>query len=295
MEHSRLSSIWMSSRRILLPKIETLVEDIYAVFDKDVTVSPEDAQSFGEELSKVVIEQVSERKPGYLRLSNLGNSCSRQLWYSVNTPELAERMSGSTRIKFLIGHITEAVILFLAKLSGHSVTDEQKEVSLHGVSGHIDALADGELVDVKSASPRSYLKFVSGLKPEQDDFGYINQIGNYGASLGHQRGHFLAADKVSGKLHLDTHEFPEFPQSDLEKKVNDTKEMLASNTPPERSFTDVKDGESGNRKLGVKCSYCAFKHTCWPGIETWQYAGGPRFLTKVVRTPKPTKGAGRVE
>lgn len=274
-----------------MKKIETIVEDIYNVFEQDITVDSSEAKAFGDDLARVVIEQVTERKNQHLRLSNLGGPCRRKLWYSINASELAERMPGYTRIKFLIGHITEAVVLFLAKLAGHSITDEQRKVSLYGVGGHIDALVDNELVDVKSASPFSFKKFSAGLKPEDDGFGYVSQLGNYGASLGLERGHFLASDKVSGKLHLDTHTFPE---KDHEREVLEVREMLAGNEPPDRGFEDEKDGESGNRKLGTTCSYCDFKHVCWPGLQVWQYSNGLRFLTKVVRPPNPTKGAGRV-
>lgn len=263
--------------------ISTLVEDIYGVFDKEVTVSPEDSQAFGEDLSRIVIEAVTERKGNHLRLSNLGTPCRRKLWYSINCAELAERMSGATRIKFLIGHVTEAVILFLARLSGHTVTDQQREVSINGVHGHIDALVDGELVDVKSASPYSFTKFANGLTLQEDAFGYLSQLGAYASSLGRKRAHFLPVDKVLGRLHLDTHELPEV---NYVNKVADTQRMLESNEPPEREYTDVPEGASGNRKLGVACSYCDFKEVCWPGVKTYGYARGPVFLTKVVKPPR---------
>lgn len=263
--------------------IDTVVEDIYAVFNEDVTVDPEVANRFGEELSRIVVEQVTERRTPHLRLSNLGNSCRRQLWYSINVPELAEAMHGSTRIKFLIGHITEAVVWFLARLSGHAVTHEQAEVEVNGVKGHIDGLLDGELTDVKSASPYSFTKFVNGITPDTDAFGYLSQLGTYAKGLEKQRGHFLAVDKVLGKLHLDTHDLPD---KDYEQDVTDVRTMLASNQPPARGFEDEVEGKSGNRKLGTKCSYCPFKKHCWPGVQTFQYARGPVFLTKVSRQPK---------
>jgi hypothetical protein len=192
-------------------------------------------------------------------------------------------MHGSAYIKFLIGHVTEAVVLFLARLAGHSVTREQEEVNLHGVSGHLDAVIDGDLVDVKSASPYSFKKFEAGLKPESDSFGYLGQLGSYGHALGTSRGHFLAVDKVLGKLHLDTHDLPE---KDYEKEVNDVRSILAHNEPPERGFEDEPEGASGNRKLCTVCSYCEFKDTCWPGLQVFKYAKGPVFLTKVAREPK---------
>lgn len=246
-------------------------------------MSPEVAQAFGDSLARIVSDRVSETHKPRLRLSNLGNSCRRQLWYSINSPELAERLSGATRIKFLIGDITESVILFLARLAGHDVTDEQKTVEVHGVQGHIDAKIDGHLTDVKSASPYSFQKFKGGLNPEQDAFGYLSQLGTYTHAEGDTTGSFLAVDKVLGHLHLDTHEFPE---TDYEPKVTETRAMLASPTPPPRDYTDEPDGKSGNRKLGVKCSYCDFKHTCFPGLRTYQYSRGPVYLTTVLRPPK---------
>lgn len=263
--------------------ISTLVEDIYAVFDKDVTVSPEDTKAFGEELSRVVTDAVTEQHRPRLRLSNLGKPCSRQLWMDVNASELGEKLHGSTRIKFLIGHIAEAVVLFLAKLAGHSVTDQQREVNINGVKGHIDGLVDGELVDVKSASPYSFAKFAAGLIPQSDAFGYLSQLGSYANAMRHPRAHFLVMDKVLGKLHLDTHELPEV---DYNAKVDATRAILSNATPPERGYEDEPEGASGNRKLCVSCSYCPYKFHCWPGLKQYSYARGPVYLTKVVREPR---------
>lgn len=272
-----------------MPKIETLIDDIYSVFDKPSAVSPEVAESFGVRLAKMIVSRITERKEkNSLRLSNLGKPCLRQLWYSINTPELGEKLSGATRIKFLIGDITEYVILFLAELAGHTVTDFQKEVSLNGVRGHIDARLDGELVDVKSASPYSFKKFESGLRAEDDSFGYLDQLGSYGAVDRDKRAHFLVLDKVLGKLHLDTHDLPEV---NYEEKIKSTRLLLDRNEPPERGFSDEPDGKSGNRKLCVNCSYCEFKDTCWPGLRVIPYANGPRFLTVVRREPKPRDSA----
>jgi hypothetical protein len=265
-----------------LSKIESLVEDIYGVFDKEVKIDEGAVKALSEDIARIVSDQFDKRKT-HLRLSNLGKPCRRQLWYSINTPELGEKLSGPTRIKFIIGHITEAVVLFLATLAGHAVTDQQKQVQIDGVKGHIDGLIDGELVDVKSASPYSFSKFKEGLQPGQDAFGYLSQLGSYGAALGKSSGSFLAVDKVLGHLTLDTHELPE---KDYGKDVRDVRAILAANKPPDRAYSDVPEGASGNRKLDVACSYCEFKHTCWPGVQTYAYSRGPVFLTRVVRPPR---------
>ena len=51
------------------------------------------------------------------------------------------------------------------------------------------------------------------------------------------------------------------------------------------------DGSSGNRKLDVGCSYCAYKVDCWKdsnngtGLRKFIYANGPRYLTQVAKKP----------
>lgn len=266
-----------------MPKLDTLVEDIYAVFD-GVEIPPKVAEDFGVRLGRMIASRISERKETTLRLSNLSKPCIRQLWYSINTPELGEKLTGATRIKFLVGDIYEEVILFLAQLAGHSVTRQQETVDVNGVVGHIDGFIDDELVDVKSASPYSFDKFKNGLRPEDDSFGYLGQLGSYGVGTGRKRGHFLVANKVLGTLHVDSHDLDQ--EVDYEKRTNEVRAALASNTPPEKGFTDEPEGKSGNRKLCVNCSYCSFKGTCWPGLKTAAYSRGPVFLTKVVRQPK---------
>lgn len=267
-----------------MKKIETLVEDIYALFDNDVEIKEEDAIEFGKTLGQMLVRRLStKREKPSVRLSNAGTPCSRKLWYTVNTPQLAEKLDAPTRIKFLFGDITEELILFLARLAGHTVEREQETVNVAGVPGHIDAVVDGELVDVKSASPYSFDKFKEGLTDETDGFGYRTQLGSYRTALGHKRAHFLAVNKVLGHLHLAT----EYDDGrDYQRLVEEAKLSVRAAEPPPRGFGDVPDGKSGNRKLGIQCSYCSFKDTCWPGLQVVPYANGPRFLTAVVREPK---------
>lgn len=268
-----------------MKRIETIVEDIYALFEKDIEIKKEDAEEFGRQLGAMLVQRLSERKrEATLRLSNAGTPCRRKLWYSLNTPQLAEPLSAPTRIKFLLGDISELLVLFLAKIAGHKIEREQETVYVAGVPGHIDAVVDDVVVDVKSASPYSFTKFKEGLKRATDSFGYLTQLGSYRTGTGSKRSGFLVLNKVLGHLHLDLHEDDNV---DYETVVEDAKATVALPAPPERHYEDVPDGASGNRKLCIECSYCDFKETCWPGLTTIPYANGPRFLTRVVRTPKP--------
>lgn len=267
------------------PSIETLIEDIYRTLEQDEKVWDEQhVLEFSGDLARRLSSRLAETTGGgTLRLSNIGTKCLRKLWYSIRHPGLAEPLPGSARLKFILGDIFESVLLFLAKCAGHDVTDEQKEVTLAGIKGHIDGLVDGHLVDLKSASPFSFAKFRNGLHPGNDSFGYLTQLGAYCAALGRNVGSFLVGEKVLGKLHLDTHVFPE---KDYEQHIENLRAVIADDATPPRAYSDVESGAAGNRKLGIECSYCPFKRQCWPGLRGFAYARGPEYLTNVVETPR---------
>jgi hypothetical protein len=223
-------------------------------------------------------------------MSNLGSKCARKLWYSINRPELSEPLPASARLKFLYGDVLEELLMFLARAAGHTVEDEQAEVTLEGVRGHIDGTIDGELVDCKSASSFGFKKFKEHGLQHDDPFGYLVQLDGYLTSssslpslVERNRAHFLAVDKTLGHIALDTH-----ARSDTDYKtlVAQRKAMLAFPQPPARAFSDEPDGKSGNRKLGLACSYCSFKHSCWPGLRVFNYSRGPTYLTTVGQEPK---------
>lgn len=265
--------------------IDTLVPDILALFEADrIDLSPELYEAFTNALSsKVKYRLENERGGTYLRASNVGKPCDRQLWYDVNAPEKGEKLPPEAKIKFLYGDILEEMLLFLARQAGHTVEREQEEIKINGVVGHIDAVIDGVLVDCKSASSRSFDKFESGLDPSNDDFGYLTQLDLYLSALDIQNGAFLVIDKQLGKLCLDKHSRSGLDWSPL---IDQKKQMLATPAPPPRAFEPVPEGKSGNQKLGVSCSYCKFKGHCWPEMRTFLYAKGPVYLTTVAKLPE---------
>lgn len=266
--------------------IDTLIEDIYDLFRKREDIPVEQAEEFGKSLGKTIAERLSERRHPRLRLSSMGQPCERKLWYSIKKPEAAEGMEPWVYIKFLLGDIFEATLLFLAKAAGHDVRGEQDELVLHGVTGHRDGIIDDVLVDLKSASPYGFEKFKSGLTPDADSFGYLSQLDTYlhaSEDVPTGEGAFLVGNKVTGRLALDRHRKSE---TDYAAIVARKRELLASDEPPPRGYDDVPIGAFGNRKLAVVCSYCEFKRTCWPNLRTFIYSDGPEFLTVVKKEPR---------
>jgi hypothetical protein len=261
--------------------IDTLVDDIYDLLDKGKS-RPNQEFLFG--MAAAIMDSVrkqlwfssQEDKRPALRMSNIGKPCSRALWYEITAKVEGETYSPQTRLKFMFGDIAEALILYLAKEAGHTVEDQQKEIEIDGIKGHLDAVIDGELVDVKSASAYGMRKFKEATLPTDDPFGYISQISGYANALGKTSGTFLAFDKSSGELATYTH-------SDLEntsERIASVSADMARTEPPDRAFETVLDRKDKRQKLGINCSYCSYKETCWAdeGLELKFRSGRPVFF-----------------
>ena len=266
-------------------QFETLVEDIMQMVDEGTEIKDADIHELMADIEFSVrrqLERGERQDRGTVRMSNVGKP-DRQLWYEVNGAE-GEPLRPNTRIKFLYGDIIEALALFLARAAGHEVTGTQKEVELEGVKGHIDCVIDGVLVDVKSASKFAYKKFKDGTLPEDDAFGYMHQISGYKQAGGWGRCAFLAFNKESGDM--VTYEPDDIDlDHNTDQRIRHVKDMVQMAQPPARCHEPIADGKSGNMKLGVVCSYCAYKDTCWPELRTFIYSNGPRYLTTVAREP----------
>lgn len=178
------------------------------------------------------------------------------------------------------------MLLFLAKEAGHDVEREQEEVEIDGVTGHIDAVIDGVVVDAKSASPYGYQKFKQGGVVADDPFGYVDQLSGYGDVLTPgQDTAWLAIDKVSADICIAPLPATVIKHHKPGPRIAELKEVIASDEIPELCYQPIPDGKSGNYKLPTGCSYCSHKSRCYPALRTFLYSTGPRFLTTVAREP----------
>lgn len=271
--------------------LDTLIEDIYSVLSSGVELGEKDYEKFGQDMARLLKSKLTPKKrdaKGRLWFSMLGKK-DRQIWYSYHGYE-GEPIDGPAYLKFLMGDVWEALLLFLAKASGHTVEDEQKPLALDGVTGRQDATIDGVKVDVKSASSYSFKKFKNNTLKHNDPFGYYYQIAGYSQAEKEEgdRVAFLAAEKQTGALALLNVTSKDLPNA--RERVAHIKEMVKGEIP-ERCYPAEPMGSSGNEALSSNCSYCQHKHTCWAdanggeGLRTFFYSSGPVFLTKVVKTP----------
>ena len=278
-----------------MKSIDTLVKDIYDLFNSDeISMDEKEIDTYINEFGNNIKEHLKsslfekERDKNNLRLSAIGRP-DRQIWYDVNLNNKAQPFTSPTKIKFLYGYILEELLIALSKIAEHKVTDTQKELEVEGVKGHQDCMIDDVLVDCKSTSPRGFDKFKKGDLIRDDPFGYIAQISAYAEGNNVDKAAFLAINKQSGEICLSpVHSLEMINAGD---RIDYLKVMVKNNEPPNRCYSDVKDGASGNRKLGISCFYCNHKKECWKdvnngkGLRVYNYAMGYRYLTKVIREP----------
>lgn len=256
------------------------------------TITDELLDRYGESFKSFLKSRFTgprEARKGTLRMSNIGRPCERQLYYEVNHKEEAEELRPEAHLKFAYGDLIELLMLFLCEAAGHTVEGTQDEQEIEGIKGHRDAVIDGTVVDVKSASTYSFKKFAEGRLEEDDAFGYIDQLQSYLHSgqedpkvTDKSRGAFLVVDKTLGHICLDVHQTQEI---DYPRIYRYKKSMVNSDKVPPRGYEPVPDGKSGNEKLGVSCSYCSFNKKCYPNLRTFLYSNGVTHLTTVKREP----------
>ena len=272
-------------------KISTLLEDIGDRLEEGTLPEETNLALVLDELKEVMenffVEESNRDSTGKLRLSAVGRE-DRKLWYDFNG-YAKEKLNTSQRIRFCLGHILESFVLLLTREAGHTVEDCQKEVSVEKVKGHIDCIIDGELVDVKSASPYGFKKFVDGsIITGEDPFGYMYQLSSYGAALGKKKGYFLSIDKSGGNLNL-----LEVPLNNVDpaERISYLKDTLPDSDPPDRCYPEVEEA-SGNKRIGFNCKYCDYKVECWKdsnngqGLRKYNYAKGPEYFTHVQKEPR---------
>ena len=219
-------------------------------------------------------------------------------------PGHGTELDPETHGTFFYGDLLEALILALAKASGHRVEGLQDELEINGIKGHRDAVIDGMTVDVKSASSYSFQKFEFGQLRKDDPFGYISQLSSYVYAgkddplvTDKERGAFLVVKKDRFKLCLDIHNFKEEIKH-KEEEIDEVKKLMDQSKPPKRGFSDIEDGywkgkgksrvwvPNGNLTLPAACGYCEYKKVCWPGLRAFAYSNGPKYYTKVINEPR---------
>lgn len=277
--------------------LNTIVPDIYGLLEnlsngEPLPITEEALDETMASMKEAILHWATPRPRDTdftVRMSNVGKP-SRQMWFEKRDPSGRGDVDGATQIKFLYGHILEEIVLMLVRMSGHSVTDEQKEVTVNGIVGHMDCKINGQVVDVKSASKFAFNKFMKGTLADDDPFGYLGQLAGYEKAEGTDEGGFLVINKESGELCMYVPD--DLDKPNIDTKINTLLDELKLDTPPELCYTPIPDGKKGNMQLPKGCTWCKYKHDCHKdanngaGLRTFKYSTGYKYLTHVEAEPK---------
>ena len=264
-------------------------------------------------MAKATLKRNKPREHGKLWASDLGKPCMRQHWYNFNMPEASDPLMGHTKFKFLYGNILEEAVLYLAEEAGHTVSDQQGRVEWDVVrpfsmdwtmSGRIDGIVDGALIDVKSTSSFGFKRYKDGINPSNDSFGYLYQLGFYKTygdfDVPFIEEGFIWIDKQNGHIKYTQCTVPS--EEEIEQRTHDIIDAVETEkvSRVNRGYSPEPYGKSGNECLPMSCSYCSYNKECWKdsnmgqGLRTFAYNHKPVHFTTILREPKVPEmlGAG---
>ena len=252
--------------------------------DDSVAVSDKLIDEFGEMCKDAFRKQFTNKreKSFRARMSNIGKPlCQLQMEKSNAEPE---GQPYNNKMRNTFGDLIEALAVTIIKASGIKVDSTQKSVSYNMDKSKIDGTYDIEIgnsiYDIKSASPYAFEhKFgdEGGFNSivEDDSFGYLSQGYLYSESENKKFGGWIVINKSTGEWLVT-----ETPTEDEKYKniaINLSKENLHAldeGKPFRRCFSDIEETfrkiPTGNRVLGIVCSFCPYKFPCW-GKDKLQY------------------------
>ena len=232
------------------------------------------------ELSKKALEKHFTRKEEdfRLRMSNVGKPlCQLQMQAKGVEPE---KPSHDFIVRMIIGDMLEALVIVLLKAAKIEVKSQHQKVSLgvgdRQIEGEYDIELDDGIYDIKSVSPFSFTtKFNADngydkIK-QSDSFGYISQGHGYGMAANKPFKGWIAINKTTGEIVFTDSKHTDEEKKEVYSKIYNTSIALLDEKPFERCFTDIEEvyysKPTGNRTLGIECSYCPYKHDCWDNLE----------------------------
>ena len=255
----------------------------------ETTVDEAVIEQVGKDVAEAVRKQFSSgsRDEFKLRMSNLGRpKC--QLWFEKNDPEDKTPFPPHFLVNMMLGDIVEAVFKGLLRAAAVEFTDNEKVVLTLSdgteINGEYDMVLDGKVDDVKSASPWSYQNKFKDFETlaKGDTFGYVSQLVGYATAANKEVGGWWVINKANGEFkYVDASSVD--TASELQK-IEETVKYIKDDQPFERCFDSVPETyfkkPSGNLKLNSTCGFCAYKHKCWPNLQSL-----PSRVSKAVEKP----------
>jgi len=221
---------------------------------------------------------VKEDREFTLRMSNIGRpACQLHMQAKGAEPE---PKTYDFKMRMIMGDVMEAALMALIEAAGIEIKSKHGKVSYDAngttIKGEYDIELDDGIYDIKTASPFAFEhKFNADNAFDKiksnDSFGYVAQGIGYGMGAGKPFKGWIALNKSTGEITFADAKYDEDEKEEVNDKIQ--KSILATDLskPFSREFSDVPEvfykKETGNRTLGIECSWCDYKHECWPNLE----------------------------
>ena len=260
-------------------KEASLISYLLSVLDGKAEMPSYLFDEFADLSRKALKKHFTRKKEDFrLRMSNVGKPlCQLQMQAKGVEPE---KPSHDFIVRMIIGDMLEALVIVLLKAAKIEVKSQHQKVSLgvgdRQIEGEYDIELDDGIYDIKSVSPFSFTtKFNADngydkIK-QSDSFGYISQGHGYGMAANKPFKGWIAINKTTGEIVFTDAKHTNEEKKEVYSKIYNTSTALLDEKPFERCFTDVEEvyysKPTGNRTLGIECSYCPYKHDCWDNLE----------------------------
>lgn len=233
-----------------------------------------------------------------LRMSSVGKPlCQQQLAHSG--AETDPPWNGYAHVmQMVLGDLHEAVGVAVLKAAlGDRVQNVDQEVHLDiggiDLKGTYDIKIDNKIYDIKTSSETQWrLKWTAPDAFNQvrasDHFGYTHQGYLYAQADKSQFGGWIVLNKSTGEWTVvSTPVVDNMYRKEALEVVNKNIKAVINNEPFKRLF-ELKDEtfnkkKTGNKILGMPCTYCEYKSACW-GAENLQLLDQPK--SKALKPPK---------
>jgi len=206
-----------------------------------------------------IIDMIESKRAGeniprqHLGLSEIGHKCPRWLWYAHHNTQ-SKPVEGRIIRLFRTGNIIEDAIISDLESIGIEVTDRQREVVIVNgnitLKGHIDGIASGKLLEIKSASEK-YFKQLLKVGYEKWNPKYKAQAHVYMVLCDLEECMVVVENKNDSNLYIET---LKLDRDYVTKLLIDVFAAITLPEPPERICPDVSWYES-------KC--CKYQEVCF--------------------------------
>ena len=246
-----------------------------------VPISSTIVQEFGEACKQAFIKQfVDERETKFkTRMSNIGKPLCQLQMEKKGAP--TETPPYNAKMRFIFGDLIEALAVAILKASGIKIEEFQKKVKYKfdkdKIDGTYDVKIQNRIWDIKSASPYSFkYKFgdAGGFDAivNDDPFGYVSQGYLYAKADGVNFGGWITINKSTGEWSVvETPVSDEMHSKKAIKQAKDNLKALNDDAPFKRLYKDKEEyfnrKPTGNKVLGLECSFCPYKKSCWEDLH----------------------------